>query len=53
MHDDAELWAWVDRVADALEADKAYLRARVRQCPQGLDDAGHRTIPLPDHETAE
>jgi len=53
MQDDAELWAWVNQVADAYEADEARLWTRVHQCQHQLKEAGYRTTPPPEHEAAD
>ena len=50
---DTELWAWLNRVADAYQADKARLWARVRQCQHELDEAGYRTTSPPEHEAVD
>jgi hypothetical protein len=50
MWDDAELWAWLNRAADAYQADKTCLWARVHQCQHELDEAGYRTTSPPEHE---
>ncbi len=53
MWDDTELWAWLNQVADAYQADKARLWARVHQCQHELREAGYRTtLPL-EHEAAD
>ena len=50
MWDDTELWAWLNQVADAYQADKTRLWARVHQCQHELDEAGYRTTSPPENE---
>lgn len=53
MQDDAELWGWLNQVADAYQADKVRFWARVRQCQQELQKAGYRTTSPPKHEAPD
>lgn len=50
---DTELWAWLNQVADAYQADKACLWARLHQCRYELDEAGYRTTSPPEYEAAD
>lgn len=50
---DTELWAWLNKVADAYQADKGCLWARLHQCRHELDEAGYRTTSPPEHEAAD
>ena len=53
MWDDAELWAWLKQAADAYQADKTRLWARVHQCQYELNEAGYCTTSPPEHEATD